>query len=58
MHCRACDDLLSDREATRKSSTTGEYYDLCDRCYKLVMEDLYPESQEQDEIDDITKLFG
>lgn len=36
MHCRACDCVLTDFEATRKSSVTGEYYDLCDQngCFK------------------------
>ena len=32
MHCRACDALLSDKEATRRATETGEYPDLCDGC--------------------------
>lgn len=36
MHCRACDDLISDKEASRKSPTTGEYYDLCDECFGTI----------------------
>lgn len=35
MHCRACDDLLSDRETNRKTAS-GEYPDLCDRCFGTI----------------------
>lgn len=31
--CYACDANLSDYESTRKSEVTGEYLDLCNRCY-------------------------
>ncbi len=34
MRCRACNELLNDRESTRKSSNTGEFLDLCDICIK------------------------
>lgn len=33
MRCLACNVRLSDSESTRKYST-GEYIDLCDRCYE------------------------
>ena len=36
MHCCACDALLSDFESTRKSETTGDYLDLCNRCYETI----------------------
>lgn len=36
MRCRACDVVLSDFEATRKSRLTGEYLDLCDTCFAYV----------------------
>ena len=32
MRCMACDRALTDYESTRKSSATGEYVDLCNRC--------------------------
>lgn len=32
MRCLSCDCLLSDKEATRKGTHTGEYLDLCDDC--------------------------
>ena len=31
-HCRCCDVLLSDYEATIKNQDTGEYLDMCDTC--------------------------
>lgn len=33
MRCAACDCKLSDFESTRKSNTTGEYFDLCNKCF-------------------------
>jgi len=40
MRCRACDVILSDYETTRKSLVTGEYYDLCNNCFKTIKSDL------------------
>jgi len=40
MRCCACDRLLNDFEATRKSKTTGDYLDLCNKCYGSIQEDL------------------
>jgi hypothetical protein len=40
MRCQACDVELSDYESTRKHVTTGDYIDLCNRCYKPIKEDL------------------
>jgi len=36
MRCRACNVALSDFEATRKSVKSGEFVDLCDRCFGYV----------------------
>lgn len=36
MRCLACDCLLSDREATRRSIVTDEFLDLCDHCFSTV----------------------
>lgn len=33
MRCRACNCVLTDFEATRKTNLTHEYVDLCNRCY-------------------------
>lgn len=40
MRCKACDVELNDFEATRKSSVTGEFLDLCNSCYKAVRSDV------------------
>jgi len=40
MRCIACNALLTDYEATRKSELTGEYVDLCNHCYVAVKSDL------------------
>lgn len=32
MHCCSCDELLSDKECSRKNEQ-GEYLDMCDVCY-------------------------
>lgn len=38
MRCRACDAALTDREATKKSAVTGEFYDLCSNCLSSVVD--------------------
>ena len=63
MRCLACNKALNDFEATRKSSTTGEYVDLCNHCFhnveqdieSIVREDLRDEEsyEDNDELDDL-----
>jgi hypothetical protein len=63
MRCLACNKALNDFEATRKSSTTGEYVDLCNHCFhnveqdieSVVREDLRDEESYEDdnELDDL-----
>ena len=38
MHCRACDKLLTEYQATLKNAVTGQYMDLC----KVCLEDIKP----------------
>lgn len=40
MRCLACNKVLNDFEATRKSATTGEYVDLCNHCFHNVEFDI------------------
>jgi hypothetical protein len=40
MHCVACDKQLSDIETSRKSKKTGEYLDMCNRCFSSISEDV------------------
>jgi len=39
MRCRACDELLTDYEVTRKSARTDEYLDLCNNCFRHIQDD-------------------
>ena len=34
MKCYACNVNLNDYESTRKSRVTGDYMDLCNKCFK------------------------
>lgn len=45
MRCYCCDKLLSDFESTRKSVNTGEYLDMCNKCYSTIKEDLHAEER-------------
>ena len=38
MKCRACDDILTDKEAVRKYPETEEFIDLCDECFVIAFE--------------------
>jgi hypothetical protein len=40
MRCVACDKNLNDFESTRKHAVTGEFVDLCNRCFKDVASDI------------------
>jgi hypothetical protein len=40
MRCLACNCQLTDKEATRKYASSGEFLDLCDHCYGDVEEDI------------------
>tara|TARA_R100001530_G_scaffold134678_2_gene110037 strand:- start:380 stop:562 length:183 start_codon:yes stop_codon:yes gene_type:complete len=39
MKCLACDKVLSEFESTRRSLMSGEFMDLCNRCYSNIEED-------------------
>jgi protein-arginine kinase activator protein McsA len=40
MRCLSCNKNLSDFESTRKFASTGEYLDLCNRCYNDIQDDV------------------
>ena len=40
MRCKACNTSLTDYEATRKGSRSGEFLDLCNDCYKCINDDV------------------
>ena len=45
MRCYCCDRALSDFESTRKSATTGEFLDMCNKCYSTIKDDLLSEER-------------
>lgn len=45
MRCYCCDKILSDFESTRKSVNTGEYLDMCNKCYATIKEELHAEER-------------
>ena len=51
MHCRACDKLLTEYQATLKNAVTGQYFDLCKGCF----EDIRPFVKVLDRKDLITE---
>ena len=48
MRCLSCNALLTDKEATRKSNVTHEYFDMCDNCLYELLDDI-PESIPDDD---------
>jgi hypothetical protein len=59
MRCHCCDKNLNDYESTRKSVSTGEYLDMCNKCYSTISDDLLSEvrydlydGNEEDEYDE------
>jgi hypothetical protein len=40
MRCYCCNRALSDYEATRKSVTTGNFLDMCNKCYGSISGDV------------------
>ena len=45
MRCYCCDKILSDFESTRKSVNTGDYLDMCNKCYSTIKDDLHAEER-------------
>lgn len=45
MRCYCCDKLLNDFESTRKSVTTGDYLDMCNKCYATIKDEVNAEER-------------
>jgi hypothetical protein len=45
MRCYCCDKILSDFESTRKSIITGDYLDMCNKCYSTIKDELHAEER-------------
>lgn len=61
MRCYCCDKILSDFESTRKSVVSGDYLDMCNKCYSTIKEDLISEERydlydgDEDQLEDDTQ---
>lgn len=74
MRCSCCNRILSDYESTRRHAVTGEFLDICNKCFKDLgipahtREDLKPETtvddmeedyfEEADEDDSLPEMSG
>jgi hypothetical protein len=65
MRCYCCNKALSDYEATRKSVTTGNFLDMCNKCYgtisgdvlALERTDLKHDDEDEPDYDDDSNYF-
>ena len=48
MRCLACDTNLSDFESTRKHHETGEFIDLCNKCFSTIQSDVTDIEERED----------
>ena len=53
MRCLACDDNLNNKESTRKF-ISGDYVDLCDRCFDSIKDQVMVLENENVEDNEIT----
>lgn len=54
MRCVCCNKNLSDFEATRKHALTGDFLDMCQRCFRDVSEDVdLPVIERKDLVDSV-----
>ena len=47
MRCLACNKVLSEFESTRRSLMSGDFMDLCNKCYSNIEEDAPALSREE-----------
>lgn len=62
MRCICCNRALSDYEATRRSVNTGDFIDMCNKCYGSIASDVLAyerqdlrHEDEEDEFHDMKK---
>jgi hypothetical protein len=48
MRCLACDTNLSDFESTRKHHETGEFIDLCNKCFSTIQNEVNDIEERED----------
>jgi len=62
MRCYCCNKALSDYEATRKSVSTGQFLDMCNKCYGSISSEVLAiertdlrHEDDDEEFHDVTK---
>ena len=61
MRCYCCNKALSDYEATRKSVQTGQFLDMCNKCYGSISSEVLAiertdlRHEDDDEFHDVKK---
>lgn len=62
MKCKACDAILTDFEASRRSLVTGEYVTLCQVCFSGIKDDVMafgnPKLMTEDDDDPIVEQLN
>ena len=49
MHCKICDALLTDFEATRRNANTNQFLDICNHCFaESGLKDIMPTRDRKD----------
>lgn len=57
MRCICCNVALTDYESTRKSVTTNEFIDMCNKCFKTIQNDVaYKDRLDLLSVNDISDL--
>ena len=62
MKCKACDAILTDFEASRRSLVTGDYVTLCQSCFSGIKDDVMafgnPKLMTEDDDDPIVEQLN
>lgn len=52
MRCSACNVILNTQESTRKFTNSGEFVDLCNKCFNTISDDIQYTENDYEEIED------
>jgi hypothetical protein len=52
MRCQACNVILNTQEATRKFTNSGEFVDLCNKCFNTISDDVKYTENDYEEVGD------
>ena len=52
MRCAACNVILNNQEATRKFANSGQFVDLCNKCFNTIADDVQYTENDYEEVKD------